>query len=125
MRLKLGIQVLIGLMAIGGIASAIFASPILYAAGDPKQPYGGGAVAPQASAPQPVKTEAFALDVKGIKSASDSDMIKKELKANPAILSTNCNQASGVCNVAINPERIKKEDVAVMINKLGFQAYLK
>jgi Glu-tRNA(Gln) amidotransferase subunit E-like FAD-binding protein len=100
MKQKWGIQILIGIVAV--------ATPFLMVADD-----------------RPAQTEKFVLDVEGMKDSSDPKMIQSELKRNSGVLSTDCNQASGICRIEIDPEKVNKEDVAVMINKLGFQAFLK
>ncbi len=123
---KIGIQILEGFILAMGVVSAIVATPFLQAAGqnlgdkhpaEPKSP-----AASQTA--EPARTEKVSLDVKGLKSREDSEKIKGGLKQNPGVLSVACTEKSGVCDVTIDPDKLKIEDVAVSINKLGYQSFL-
>ena len=107
MKTALSLEFLKGLVAVGGIFSAVVAAPFLYAAGERREP-----------------VERFALDVTGLKNAGDSERIRRELKGSHGLVSIQCDHLAGLCRAEINPAKIRKEDVAVKINKLGFQAYL-
>lgn len=71
------------------------------------------------------ETETVELDVKGMKNSQDATRIKGELERNPGILSAECDHGDDICLVAIDPLKIKEEEVAVKINQMGYQAYLK
>lgn len=90
-----------------GILSAVLASPVLDAAGG-----------------QPVKSQNVLFDVQGMKNSLDAEKIQKGLKGRLGILSTECDHVGGRCKVKIDPTKVRKEDVAVEVNKMGFQAFL-
>ena len=90
-----------------GIFSAVLATPVLYAAGS-----------------QPVKSQNINFDVQGMKNSLDAEKIQKGLKGRLGILSTECDHVGGKCKVEIDPTKVQKEDVAVEVNKMGFQAFL-
>jgi copper chaperone CopZ len=74
---------------------------------------------------QPIQTEKVSYDVDGMKSSSDAEMIEKELKGMMGLISIQCDYSEGRCQAEIDPSNVRKEDVAVQINKLGFQAFLR
>ncbi|HSA59952.1 MAG TPA: hypothetical protein VLJ37_09745 [bacterium] len=90
-----------------GIFSAVLASPALDASGS-----------------QPDRSQKVLFDVQGMKNSLDAEKIQKGLKGRLGILSTECDHVGGKCKVEIDPTKVRKEDVAVEVNKMGFQAFL-
>lgn len=129
MKQPIGMQLLKGAVLVGGILGVFVASPILNAvskeAQQPNAKEGQPAASQPTAAPQAGKTEQVTLNVAGMKNELDLEKIKKELRQNPGILSTDCNQKAGTCRVEISSSQVRKEDVAMLINKIGFQASVK
>lgn len=114
----------------GVLLLTLTAVPFLYAAGEGvgapvPPPIKKEQPAPPSATPQGMKTEKFSLDVQGMKTPDDPKKIEQELKQNVAILSSHCDQKAGLCHIEIDPSRVKKEDVAMQIGRLGFQARIK
>lgn len=68
--------------------------------------------------------EGFTMEVKGMKNNLDSEKIREELNGTPGVLSSRCDHSDEVCYIVIDPQKVKREDLVVLINQMGYQGFL-